>query len=157
MKKIKWKTLLISIAIPLIVGGLSALLTMDNMELFELVEKPPLSPPAWLFPVVWTILYVLMGISCYLVIEAQADQQSKTSALVIYGLQLVFNFFWSIFFFNLEAYSFSFLWLVALLALIILTAVKFGRICKAAGLLFIPYIIWVAFAGYLNAGIALLN
>ena len=157
MKKIKWKTLIIAIAIPLLVGGLSALLTMGNMELFELVEKPPLSPPAWLFPVVWTALYVLMGISSYLVVESSADSDSKVSALVFYALQLVFNFFWSIFFFNLEAYSFSFIWLIALLTLIVITAVKFGRICEIAGLLFIPYIVWVIFAGYLNAGIALLN
>ena len=157
MKKIRWKTLLLSVAIPLVVGGLSALLTMGNMELFGLLEKPPLSPPAWLFPVVWTILYLLMGVSSYLVIRSDADADTKASAFVFYALQLLFNFFWSIFFFNLEAYAFSFVWLIALLTLIVITAVKFGRICEVAGLLFIPYIIWVAFASYLNAGIAILN
>ena len=157
MKKIKWKTLLISVAIPLLVGGLSALLTMGSMDIFDLVEKPPLSPPAWLFPVVWTLLYTLMGVSCYRIIEARADQESKTHALVLYALQLVFNFLWSIFFFNLEAYGFSFVWLVAMLALILLTTVRFWKIDNVAGILLTPYIVWVAFAGYLNAGIAILN
>ena len=157
MKKVRWKTLLWAIAIPLAVGGLSALLTMGNMELFELVEKPPLSPPAWLFPTVWTALYILMGVASYLVVEARASSDSKTSAIVFYSLQLLFNFFWSIFFFNLEAYTLSLVWLAALLFLVVITAVKFGRVTRAAGLLLVPYAVWVAFAGYLNAGIAFLN
>lgn len=155
--KIKWKTLIVSIAIPLLVGGLSALLTRNSMANFESLEKPPLSPPGWLFPIVWTILFVLMGIASYLVYTSNAPKEEKKQALQIYAIQLFFNFFWSILFFNLSAYSFAFVWLVALLILILSTALAFWRISKPAGYLLIPYIIWVIFAGYLNLSIAFLN
>lgn len=157
MQKIKWKTLIIAILIPLAVGGISALLTMDSMEYFKLLEKPPLSPPGWLFPVVWSVLYVLMGVASYFVLESDASAEEKGGALKIYFLQLAFNFLWSIFFFNLELYAFSFIWLLTLLFLIIITAVRFWRIDRRAGLLMLPYIAWVVFAGYLNLGIAVLN
>lgn len=155
--KIKWKTLIISIAIPLIVGGLSALATRNSMQDFEQISKPSLSPPAWLFPVVWTILFTLMGIASYLVVTANAGIKQQGSALKFYALQLIFNFFWSIWFFNLQAYWFAFVWLVALLILIIATTIKFWQISKLAGILLLPYIAWVTFAGYLNLAIALLN
>ena len=157
MKKINFKTLLIFIAIPLIVGGISALLTMGSMKYFSLLEKPPLSPPGWLFPIVWTVLFVLMGIASYLVIESDVESYAKVNAMKVYFLQLAFNFLWSIFFFNLELYAFSFIWLLTLLFLIVLTTVRFWRIDKRVGILMLPYIAWVAFAGYLNLGIALLN
>lgn len=153
--KIKWKPLIISILIPLAVGGLSALLTKDNMIMFDYVRKPPLSPPAWLFPVVWTVLYILMGLASYRVYISEAD--GKDSALVYYGVQLLFNFFWSIIFFNLGNYLFAFIWLAALWVLILITTVKFFRIDKPAGWLMILYLLWVTFAGYLNYAIYLLN
>lgn len=153
---IRWKKLLVCVLIPLLVGGLSALITMGSMENFSSLNKPPLSPPGWLFPVVWTILFVLMGIASYIVLERGSFAETRT-ALFFYGVQLFFNFFWSIFFFNFELYYFSFLWLLALWVLIIITAVLFFRISKPAGYLMIPYIIWVTFAGYLNLGIAILN
>lgn len=152
--KIKWKTLLTAIAIPLLVGGFAALLTRNNMDVFEMVNKPPLSPPAWLFPVAWTILYILMGIASYLVYNADGYIRSALSA---YGLQLIVNFIWPLVFFNLRAYLFAFIVLLVLLALIILTTVRFHRLSKQAAYLLIPYIIWVTFAGYLNFGIYLLN
>ena len=155
--KINYKKLIISILIPLIVGGVSAFLTRNSMTTFESVAKPPLSPPGWLFPVVWTILYILMGIASYLVSTSKGPKTLSDSALAIYGLQLVFNFFWSIIFFNMEAYLFAFIWLIALWLLILWTTVSFYKINKTAGLLMIPYLIWVAFAGYLNFGIYLLN
>ena len=155
--KIKWKTLLISVAVPLIVGGLSAVLTAGSMGNFKLLEKPPLSPPAAVFPVVWTVLFVLMGIASYLVLKSDAPKEEKEKALQVYAIQLFFNFFWSILFFNFNLYTFSFVWLVALLILILSTALAFGRIEKTAGYLLIPYIVWVIFAGYLNLGIAFLN
>lgn len=127
------------------------------MATFESVAKPPLSPPGWLFPVVWTLLYILMGIASYLVSTSKGPKTLSDSALAIYGLQLVFNFFWSIIFFNMEAYLFAFIWLIALWLLILWTTVSFYKINKTAGLLMIPYLIWVAFAGYLNLGIYLLN
>lgn len=153
--KIKWKPLIISILIPLAVGGLSVLLTKDNMIMFDYVRKPPLSPPAWLFPVVWTVLYILMGLASYRVYISEA--KGKDSALVYYGVQLLFNFFWSIIFFNLGNYLFAFIWLAALWVLILITTVKFFRIDKPAGWLMIPYLLWVTFAGYLNYAIYLLN
>lgn len=153
---IRWKKLLVCVLIPLLVGGLSALITMGSMENFSSLNKPPLSPPGWLFPVVWTILFILMGIASYIVLERGSFAETRT-ALFFYGVQLFFNFFWSIFFFNFELYYFSFLWLLALWVLIIITAVLFFRISKPAGYLMIPYILWVTFAGYLNLGIAILN
>ncbi len=153
---IRWKKLLVCVLIPLLVGGLSALITMGSMENFSALNEPPLSPPGWLFPVVWTILFVLMGIASYIVLERGSFAETRT-ALFFYGVQLFFNFFWSIFFFNFELYYFSFLWLLALWVLIIITAVLFFRISKPAGYLMIPYILWVTFAGYLNLGIAILN
>ena len=155
--KIKLKPLLLCLALPLLTGTLAALISRSKTDLFDTVSKPPLSPPAWLFPVAWTILYALMGLASYRVLTATAGQQKKNSALLFYGIQLVFNFFWTIIFFNFGAYTAAFVWLIVLLALIVVTAVKFSRIDKAAAYLMIPYIVWVTFAGYLNLGIALLN
>ncbi len=155
--KIKWKTLIVSIAIPLLVGGLSALITRNSMKDFENLQNPPLSPPGILFPIVWTVLFVLMGIASYLVYTSDAPVEEKKKALQIYAIQLFFNFFWSILFFNLQIYSFAFVWLLALLILILATTLAFWRISKPAGYLLIPYIIWVTFAGYLNLSIAFLN
>ncbi len=111
--KIQWKKLIICIAIPLVVGGLSSLLTMNAMEHFATVEQPPFAPPGWLFPIAWSILYVLMGIASYLVLVSDKPARAET-ALTVYGIQLGFNFFWSILFFNFEIYLFSFFWLIAL-------------------------------------------
>ena len=154
--KIQWKKLIIAIAIPLAVGGLAALLTMNSMEMFSALNQPPLSPPSWLFPVVWTILYTLMGIASYLVATSDKTYRAQ-SALAVYGIQLFFNFLWSIVFFNLGAYWFAFVWLILLWVLIIITTVLFYRISKSAGYLMIPYLLWVTFAAYLNLAIAILN
>lgn len=154
MKKIQWKNLITAVAIPLGVGGLSAMLTKKAMDSFEMLNQPPLSPPTWLFPVVWTILYILMGIASYLI--ATSDQKNDT-ALTLYGIQLCFNFLWTLIFFNMGWYLFAFFWLVGLWILILLTTIAFYRISKPAAYMMIPYLIWVAFAGYLNYGIYLLN
>ena len=154
---IRWKLLLFCVAIPLIVGGISGFISRGSMDAFEALDKPPLSPPGWLFPVVWTILYILMGIASYLVITSGQSQRKVSNALKIYGLQLLFNFFWSIWFFNLQLYYFAFIWLVLLWILIIITILSFYRISKPAAYLMIPYLLWVTFAGYLNLGIAMLN
>ncbi len=152
--KIQWKNLIICLAIPLAVGSLSAFLTQNNMEIFESINKPVLAPPGWLFPVVWTILYILMGIASYLVLTS--GYQNDT-ALTIYGIQLTFNFFWSIIFFNLELYLFAFIWLVLLWLLVLKTVNLFYQISKPAGYLMLPYLLWVTFAGYLNLSIYILN
>ena len=156
---IKWKKLLIAILIPLAVGGISALLTSSNMKMFELIDKPPLSPPAWLFPVAWTILYILMGISSYIIYENKYGFNEEISKkwLTIYGVQLVFNFFWSIIFFNLKYYLLAFIWLLIMWGLIIYLVVNARKINKTASNLLIPYLLWTTFAGYLNIGIAILN
>ncbi len=154
--RIEWKKLLICIAIPLAVGGFSALLTAGNMKLFEEVNKPPLSPPGWLFPVVWTILYVLMGIALYLVVTTKT-REDKVPALASFGVQLFFNFFWSIIFFNAQAYLFAFVWILLLWIAIIVNICFFNRINNTSAKLLIPYLVWVTFAGYLNLGIYILN
>ena len=154
--KIDKKPLIISLVIPLLVGGLSALFT-GGMENFKTLEKPPLSPPGWIFPVVWTLLYLAMGLASYLVYKADAPQYKKNNALLFYGLQLFFNFFWSIIFFGWEMYLFAFVWLLVMWVLIIVTTVKFWKINKLAGYLMIPYLLWVTFAAYLNLGIYILN
>lgn len=156
MKKNR-KLLLICIAIPLAVGALSAWLTRGSMEAFQVLEKPPLSPPGWLFPVVWTILYILMGAASYLVLTSEASPERIRRAMIPYIIQLVFNFFWSILFFNLERYLLAFFWLIGLWVFILITTVRFSRIRSLAGDLMLPYLLWVTFAGYLNYGIYLLN
>ena len=115
--KIQWKKLILCLAVPLAVGGLSALITGNSMQMFETLRKPPLSPPGWLFPVVWTILYILMGIASYLVLTSAKPNRSR-SALLVYGVQLFFNFFWPILFFSLKLYLSAFFWLVLLWLLI---------------------------------------
>lgn len=155
--KQKWKLLLICIAIPLAVGGLSAWLTRGSADTFAMLNKPPLSPPGWLFPVVWTILFILMGLASYLILTSEKCRQAIDRALRLYGIQLVVNFFWSIFFFNLSLYLFAFIWLILLWLLILGTIVRFCRISQPAGYLMVPYLLWVTFAGYLNFSIYLLN
>ena len=147
--------IILAIIIPLAVGGLSALITMNQMELFETVAKPPLAPPRWLFPVAWTILYILMGIASYLLYIA--DTEEGREALVLYGVQLFFNFFWSIIFFNLEAYCFALIWLFIMWIIILLLLIKSKKVDERAFWLLLPYFIWTTFAFYLNFGIAILN
>ncbi len=157
MKK-QTRIYIISVAISLGVGIVSALLTRGNMNIYEEVSTPPLSPPSFLFPVVWTVLFVLMGISAAMVLTTGTSPLVKRkNSLSVYGASLFFNFFWSIIFFSLRAFLFSFVWLVGLLALIILTIVKYFKINRTAAYLQIPYALWVTFAGYLNLGIFILN
>ena len=155
--KEKKGVLAICILIPLAVGALASLLTRDSMAEFELLNKPPLSPPGWLFPVVWTILFVLMGIASYLIYQQGTEKVKVRQALVIYGVQLLFNFFWPIFFFRFGWYLFSFLWLMILWVLILVMISKFRKIDETAAKLLVPYLLWVTFAGYLNLGVFLLK
>lgn len=151
----KYMPYLISVFISLGIGGFSALLTKNNMDLYSEINRPALSPPSWLFPVVWTILFVLMGIAAALVWCSNGNKID--SSLIFYGFQLVFNFCWSIIFFNFRAFLPAFIWLLALLVLIGITGIKFYKINKTAGFMFIPYFLWVTFAGYLNFMIWRLN
>ncbi len=147
----------IGILIPLAVGGLAAFLTRDSMDIYETIVKPPLAPPGILFPIVWSILYVIMGIGSTMIYLSPADEKSRFGALWIYAIQLIVNFFWSIIFFNGQEFLFSFIWLILLWLLIILMIVRFARINKTAAYLQIPYLVWVTFAGYLNLAIHILN
>ena len=156
-KGIRWKTLIGAIVLPLITGFISFLLTMGGMKKMGELNQPPLSPPSWLFPIVWTILYIVMGVASYLVIIHSDNEKLLTKSLKVYLIQLFFNFMWSIFFFALELYTFAFLWLIVLFALISVTAVRFYKIDPRSAYLLIPYLVWVAFAGYLNLGVAILN
>ena len=142
---------------PLLVGGLSSLLTHRSMEAFHQLRQPPLTPPDWAFPVVWALLYTLMGIASYLVYTASATPQMRYSALIVYGVMLVFNFIWPLLFFRLGMRLVAFVWLLLLFGLIAFTASLFARVRKTAGILFIPYLLWTAFAGYLNFGVYWLN
>ena len=146
----KVSTFLKCLVLPLAVGGLASLLTRDGMEVFATLNKPALSPPGWLFPVVWTILYLLMGAASYLVLTSGAPPQEIASALKWYLLQLAVNFFWPIFFFGFGWYLFSFLWLVVLWLLIVGTILAFRKVSVTASYLLLPYLLWVTFAGYLN-------
>ena len=154
MKK-ETKTIIKAIAIPLAVGALSSFLSRNGMDAFYKLNQPPLSPPKWLFPIVWTILYVLMGIASYLVYRE--EDKRKQAALRLYGLQLIFNFFWSLIFFNMQWFLFAFFWLLILWGLILLTIIMFKNINVKAGWLMVPYLLWVTFAGYLNLMTYMLN
>ena len=155
--KNKIKSYVIGILIPVGVGLLSALLTRGSMDIYSTFNKPSLAPPAILFPIVWTVLYVLMGIGSVIIYNSAANEKDKNRALTIYAVQLAVNFLWSILFFNLNTFLFSFIWLLLLWVLIILMIVSFYKINKTAALLQIPYLLWVTFAGYLNLSIYLLN
>ena len=154
---IKKGLLLLCIAIPLLVGVVAALFTRNSMMTFAALNQPPLAPPAWLFPVVWTILYVLMGISSYLILTSGAPEATVHRALTLYAYQLAVNFLWPTFFFNFGWYLFSLLWLILLWILVLGMIRAFASISKWAAYLNIPYLIWLTFAAYLNAGIWWLN
>ena len=152
----KIKNFIIAIAIPLAVGGLSAFLSKEGMTAYNInTIKPSFSPPDILFPIVWTILYVLMGISSYIVYES--DSPNREKALKSYVIQLIFNFGWSIIFFRFMMFLPAFLWLVVLILLIINMIFNFYTINKTSGLLQIPYLLWCLFASYLNFSVYLLN
>ena len=155
MHKINWKALLISLAISLGTGGLSAALTAGSMEKYKTMYKPPLAPPGWLFPIVWTILFILMGVAAYLVYETEADEEDKQNAYIFYGAQLIVNAAWTIIYFRFQAYIFAFAWLILLWYLILMTIRSFWKINATAGKLLLPYLLWVTFAAYLNLAIAI--
>ena len=154
--KLQWKPLLIALAIPLAVGALSTLLSGGTALYGELV-KPPLSPPGWVFPVVWTVLYLLMGYASYLVWRSDAPKERKRRALTLYGLQLLANFLWPLLFFGAESLLGALICLLVLWVLILLTIRAFSGISEKAADLLLPYILWVTFAAYLNLGFFLLN
>ncbi len=151
----KYKTYIISVAIALGVGILGGIVTSLGMPEFSKLNQPPLSPPPFLFPIVWTILYTLMGIGAARIYIKNDKKLSRE--LLIYAVQLLFNFFWTVFFFGFGAYLFSFIWIAALWGLVLTMIITFYKKDKISGLLQIPYLLWLTFAAYLNLGIYLLN
>lgn len=152
---VKLKPLITNIFISLGVGLLAAWVTMGAMQIYDDVNKPALSPPPSVFPVVWSILFLLMGISAYLIYISVSEKKQK--ALTVYGLQLVVNFIWPILFFNCQCYLLAFLWLIFLCVLILFMIDLFYQIKPIAGWLQIPYLLWVIFAGYLDFMVYSLN
>ena len=155
MKQNKKLTYAGCILIALAVGGAAAWINAGSMQISERYLLPPLSPPALLFPIVWAILYILMGVSSAKV--ALCDSREKSDALFIYAVQLAVNLLWTVFFFRFGALFLSFLWLIFLILLVLLMIVRFHRCCEKAAKLQLPYFAWLCFAAYLNLSLWLLN
>ncbi len=157
MKNNNWKPYVFLIGTAEAVGALSGFLSMEGSRSFsDTVAQPPLSPPALLFPVVWTILYALMGIGAARVYNSPPSK-ARSLGLNLFIAQLAVNFFWSLIFFNDRAYGFAFFWLLLLWVLVLGMILTFRRTDKPAALLQLPYLLWLTFAAYLNAGVWYLN
>lgn len=152
--KINYKYLLLSILLPVFLGSFIGFLTAPFNDYYEII-LPSFAPSGILFPIVWTILYILMGISSYIVV--MSNSSNKYDALFIYGIQLVINLFWSVWFFVFKFYLLSFIWILLLIAFVVIMIKKFYEISKLSAYLQIPYLLWLVFAGILNISIYLLN
>ncbi len=150
------RKLITCIAVPLATGAVSGFFTRNGMKVFAKLNKPLLSPPGWLFPVVWTILFIMMGIASFL-IASRPGSRERQKALTLYRIQLAVNFLWPFFFFGAGWYRFAFLWLVLLWGLVYSCLWEFGKLSENAAYLMLPYLVWLSFAGYLNLFIALWN
>ena len=143
-------------ALALLVGGLSSMITQDQMEAFSALRQPPLSPPGWVFPVAWTILYLLMGIGMAIVWR-KSDGGSRRRAVIIWGVQLAANFLWPLLFFLWQLRLLSLVWLAVLLILVANMTSEFEKTSVTAARMQIPYLLWLLFAAYLNLGVWILN
>ena len=157
MHKIHWLKLLASIALAEAVGGLSALLSGDISAVYRSLILPPLAPPGWLFPLVWTLLFAMMGVAAYLVGQAPVSADERRSAWRWYAAQLLVNMSWPVVFFRFQLWGWALAVLIVLIVLVIVTTVKFARIKRLAGYLLLPYLLWLLFAAYLNLGVVILN
>ena len=157
MNKQRIKVYAIWILLTEAVGALSALLTKNSMEIYSSsIVQPPLSPPGILFPIVWGILYALMGVSVARIYLTEASAE-RSRGINLYITQLVVNFFWSLIFFNAQAFGFAFLWLLLLWLLVLWMILTFRKKDPLAAYLQIPYLLWLTFAAYLNAAVWYLN
>lgn len=154
MKKIDYKSLIINIIIPLSAGALGVLLG-GNMQDYALINKPNISPSPIVFPIVWIILYILLGISSYII--KKTNDITSQDAFIIYALNLFVNTTWTLFFFRLKWYLFAFIWIIILIILTIILIYKYYKINKTAAYLQIPYLLWLIFASILNISIYILN
>lgn len=156
MKKIEWGKLIGSLIVTLTTGFLSGKISgASSSNTFETINKPLLTPPAVVFPIVWTILFTLMGISLYIILSSEAENKNKSIRL--FFLQLTVNFIWPIIFFKMKSYLFAFFVIVLLVTLVVMMIGEFKKVNKTAAYLQIPYLLWLTFAGYLNLAIVLLN
>lgn len=157
MKQHKWLSYVLWILFTEGVGFLSGWLTREGSQLYsQTIVKPPLSPPAMVFPIVWAILFVLMGIGAARIYLAEPSPE-RTRGLRIFLLQLAFNFFWSILFFNFQVFGIALIWLLILWGLILWMIFTFRQVDPLAAWLQVPYLLWVSFAAYLNFGVWRLN
>ena len=150
--------LFISILIPLLVGAVAGLFTSSGVKgWYALANKPWFNPPDWIFAPVWTGLYIMMGIAFFLIWRAAADKKIKQTAMILFVVQLVINFFWSFIFFKLQQPGWAFAEIILMWVTILLTILSFGKISSTAAWLMVPYICWVSFALVLNYSIWKLN
>ena len=149
------KSIILQVVLALLAGGVASLVSGDTAPLYARLTAPPLAPPGWLFPVVWTVLYIMMGLAAGLV--ARSRDLDRSCALAFYYLQLVMNTLWPLFFFRLEWLSVAAVWLLLLTVAVLATWRKFRAVDALAGWLLVPYLVWCAFALYLNVGFAVLN
>ena len=151
------KTYILWILLAEAVGALSGWLTRNGTKIYaETIRQPPLSPPGWVFPLVWTVLFALMGIGAARIFLTPASG-ARSLGLNLFIAQLAVNFLWSPIFFNLQAFGFAFVWLLLLLILVLAMTLTFRKTDPAAAKLQIPYLLWLAFAAYLNLGVWYLN
>ena len=157
MKMKGWKAYFAFILLSVGTGILAAVLTSAGIELYNgALVKPPLSPPGILFPIVWTILYTLMGISAAIV-WLSPESSDRKMGLNLFIAQLIVNFFWSLIFFNAQAYGVASVWIVILWASVFIMTLKFYRVDPPAGWIQLPYLLWLTFACYLAFGVWFLN
>ncbi|MBQ7089377.1 MAG: tryptophan-rich sensory protein [Clostridia bacterium] len=149
------KTLIVQVVLALLAGGLASLLGGDTADLYQRLTAPPLAPPGWVFPVVWTVLYILMGLAAGLV--ARSEDMDRDRALFFYYVQLGMNVLWPLVFFRFEWITFGAVWLLLLVVAVGITQRQFRTVNTAAGWLLVPYLVWCLFALYLNVGFAVLN
>ena len=155
-KKNQTLSYVIAIGVTLLIGGLSAFLTRNDMEKYAALKHPPLAPPGIVFPIVWTVLFILMGVGAAMIYN-HSESAERRKALLIYSGQLIINFIWTLLFFGTGQRLFAFVWLILLLVLVIWMYFIFNRISHTAAYLQIPYILWLCFAAYLNFGSWFLN
>ena len=153
---IRLKPLCVSVAIPLLGGMASAFLAGDMEQAYESMLRPSFAPPPWVFAVVWPILYLGLGIACYMIWELE-DSATRTQALTAYAVQLILNFLWPLLFFRFGLYEIAFWEICALLVVTLLTTGLFAYLKKKTLFLMLPYVLWLVYACALNKAIAMLN
>lgn len=158
MQQIDWKKLIGSVALCQLVGIFGGIFTSSAIPVWYVpLEKPDFVPPNWTFSVVWPLLYLLMGIALYMIWQKGWESSVIKNAMYIFGVQLFLNFLWSLLFFGLRSPLLGLMGIVLLWVLIVVNIVFFYRISRPAGLLLVPYLLWVSFASYLNYSIMILN